>query len=593
MWIDDPALPAAPHLVGDTAEEALSAAVTEFGGRLHSVRSTEVQYRPGKDLVVRYGATVGWGDDAPHSETMFASTTVHGIPHGTVAVEATDEDGTSLSVGVWRWPYDPALVGLAEAVTPVHLAQHVAGLIAEPFEVRVRAFRPTERAVVQVTGADRADVFVKVLPPDTLLSIVERHEALHAAGVPVPQVLRVDPGVGLLVMTALRGTTLREHLTSGGAPWPASVAFERVFADFAATSLRTAPPVRSRASTALGHVRMLAAVAPELAERLDDLAPAFAALSDRAAGRSGPVIHGDLYDAQVVTDGSRITGVLDIDDAGPGDPIDDRATVIGFLMVKALHAGSCRRPLMRYAAHLRRGFSAHADESDLDLATAAVIVGLATGPFRTQRAEWRAEILPPPRARTASRRDAGPSVHIEDSCKPNRKEAVMPRLDWRIAAVSGAAIGTGLGGFVAVRADDSEPNPSEVQLQPSERQVRALSSPVSIPAARQPADPQSVRAPNRDRGARAERADARRAAAEERRGARRTAAAAASPVSPISVVSPASPDSPAPVPPPAPAPPAPDSPASPPSPAPAPAPDSPASPNSPASPSSPGSGGSS
>ena len=48
--------------------------------------------------------------------------------------------------------------------------------------------------------------------------------------------------------------------------------------------------------------------------------------------------------------------------------------------------------LMRYAAHLRRGFHAHADESELDLATAAVVVGLATGPFRTQRADWRADV---------------------------------------------------------------------------------------------------------------------------------------------------------------------------------------------------------
>jgi hypothetical protein len=393
MAIDDPALPAAPHLVGDGAIPALAAAIDAHGGRLERVRPCEVQYRPGRDLVVRYDATVTWGSSREsRGETLLASTTHHGIPAGTVPIEATDDSGRTISIGVWKWPFDPVLVGLTSAVTPAVLGRVLGPLTMTPVSVRVRAYRPTERAVVQVSGADGADLFVKVLPPDTVAPVVERHRRLHAAGVPVPGVLAVDEELGLVVLSALRGRTMREQLTSHVGPWPTSTAFSEVFAGFARAELTEAGPVRSRASMALGHARMLRAVAPELGDQLDPFDDPFRLLAGRSEDRTGPTIHGDLYDAQVFSHGSRITGVLDVDDAGPGDPVDDRATVLGFLLAKAIYAGAEQAPLVRYVQTLRRGFRLDVDPDDLDQATAAVLVGLATGPFRSQRDGWRGDV---------------------------------------------------------------------------------------------------------------------------------------------------------------------------------------------------------
>jgi hypothetical protein len=93
--------------------------------------------------------------------------------------------------------------------------------------------------------------------------------------------------------------------------------------------------------------------------------------------------------------GASITGVLDVDDAGPGDPLDDRATVVAHLLARMmdrdLDAGR-RRATGAYAMHLRRSFADSADPVDLDLVTAGALVGLATGPFRVQQHGWRHDV---------------------------------------------------------------------------------------------------------------------------------------------------------------------------------------------------------
>ena len=84
-------------------------------------------------------------------------------------------------------------------------------------------------------------------------------------------------------------------------------------------------------ATRIGHAELLARVLPEQRDRLQTLTTAIAAAEQRRV--DAWAVHGDLYEAQLVTavDSPRIVGVLDLDDAGPGDPIDDRATVLAHL----------------------------------------------------------------------------------------------------------------------------------------------------------------------------------------------------------------------------------------------------------------------
>jgi hypothetical protein len=72
--------------------------------------------------------------------------------------------------------------------------------------------------------------------------------------------------------------------------------------------------------------------------------------------------------------------------------MDDRATVLSHLISRAIDSrGDTRRRLAAYARSLRRSFADRLDadqREDLDLVTAAALIGLATNPFRTQRQRW-------------------------------------------------------------------------------------------------------------------------------------------------------------------------------------------------------------
>jgi aminoglycoside phosphotransferase len=388
--IDDRVLPAAAHLTGDAALEVLAPAVTAAGGRLVACRPVHVQYRPGSDLVVRYTATVVGGDGRERGETLLAATTVHGPPPGTLPIEAELPDGSILRVGVWRWPFDPVLPALEEAVTPSRLGRRLAGTTGHPPRLEVVAYRPTERAVVRIETDDGRRLYVKVVRPAIAADLVERHRRLLDAGLPVPTVIADDAGTGLIVMAELAGPTLRDLIKSGIHPWPAPAEFLDLRRRLAGAVLPSVAPVRSRTGDAAAHAAMLATVLPERAARLTDLSAAFEALRPESDARPRAIIHGDLHEGQLVVDGSgRFSGLLDIDDVGPGDPLDDLATSLAHLRFRASTTAGGDAELDRYTGGLRQAYAAEVDARQLDATTAAVIVGLATGPFRIQQDGWR------------------------------------------------------------------------------------------------------------------------------------------------------------------------------------------------------------
>jgi aminoglycoside phosphotransferase (APT) family kinase protein len=391
----DDALPAAVHLTGSDARAVIETAVRAAGGGLHACRPSHVQYRPGSDLVVRYEAQVSWGDRPPVHETLLAATTRHGPPPGTLPVVA-DADGRTLEVGVWRWPFDPRLAALADLVTADSAAARLAELVEPPLSLEVVAYRPTERCVVRVTGSCGTTIYVKVVDPAAATALVERHRRLRAAGLPVPEIIGGDIDAGWVAMAELRGDTLRLRLKAHQPGWPAAEEYLELVDRLRGVALADVTPVTPRTVDALGHAAMLAVVLPEQQPRLERLRLGLADAAASAAGRVGPTVHGDLYEAQVIVDGGRITGLLDIDDAGAGDPVDDLATVLGHLRYRqqTITERRHRDAVRGYADGLRRGFvrSGGVDAATLDAVTAGVLVGLATGPFRIQQHNWRHEV---------------------------------------------------------------------------------------------------------------------------------------------------------------------------------------------------------
>ena len=109
---------------------------------------------------------------------------------------------------------------------------------------------------------------------------------------------------------------------------------------------------------------------------------------------AGPVVttHGDLHEAQLLVEGSRVVGVLDVDGAGPGRRVDDLATLLGHLVALGDAVPRRRAAIDRWRGRLQPAFECAVDPVDLRRTTAAALVGLATGPFRVQAPAWRQQV---------------------------------------------------------------------------------------------------------------------------------------------------------------------------------------------------------
>jgi hypothetical protein len=200
-------------------------------------------------------------------------------------------------------------------------------------------------------------------------------------------------------MEELTGDTLRVRIKSGRLPWPRPAEYGRLLGVLRQVELPGATPVPTRTKDGVGHAAMLATVLPDQAARLARMTATLTPAIERAAARSGATVHGDLYEAQLVVDDHGITGLIDIDDAGPGDPVDDLASMLGHLRYRETTArdATSRRQLGGYADALRREFltmigELGVDPVELDVVTGAVLVGLATGPFRVQQRGWRHDV---------------------------------------------------------------------------------------------------------------------------------------------------------------------------------------------------------
>jgi hypothetical protein len=354
-------------LSGPDAGELLAAVLGPAGGRPLDWTVTQVDL---DHTTVSYAARVAWPDGSVSDETLGA--TAGRVPDGVARLT----DGRT-EVGMWRFPFDPDLPGLAAACDPVRMGRLAAQLgLGDRVRLAVRTYRPRRRAVVELTAAI-GTVFVKVLRPDRVAHVHDVH--LRAAGAPVPAPLGWTPG-GLLVLSALPGRTLRAALLAGDA----DLAADGVVAvlDALPAALATGSVRRTWGQKAGHYAEAVAAIAPALARRARAVA---AAVDHREPEGPHVPVHGDFYEAQLMVDAGRVTGLLDIDTAGRGERLDDAACLLAHLDVLAqLHPG-----LKHPGAALRARFERELDPAALARRTAAVVLSLATGPHRVADPAWR------------------------------------------------------------------------------------------------------------------------------------------------------------------------------------------------------------
>lgn len=396
-------------LTGPGAGGLLRSAVGNSGGVLHSWQLDHVDHRPGRSTKALYRTMVAWpeldGPQAPAREELFGASAHIGEREKNLYVAEqtlvmTDGD---INVRVWRYPHDPWLPMLPLVCYPdvVGRTLHDLGVTlgpdpTTPIAIDVVSYRPGRRAVLRASQDGHA-VFLKVMQPHRSEEIVDRHQRLLAAGVPVPAVIAHHNG--LVVLEELPGRPLaRAVIDEGVAACTAEdlvALLDRLPASMYTVQLR--PPWTDSVDFYAGIV---SSSVPALGPRLDALVrtirDGLAALEQRLDMRPHDVVHGDFYEAQVFVAGGKVVGVLDIDTVGPGRRADDLACLLAHLSVLADYgnAGRIDRAMQERVEEAIRTwhttFSDRVDPTELALRSAGVVLSLATGPHRQQEASWEA-----------------------------------------------------------------------------------------------------------------------------------------------------------------------------------------------------------
>ncbi|MHA7859807.1 phosphotransferase [Tessaracoccus sp. Y36] len=381
-------------LTGPRVEPLLRAAVEHQGGNLVSWSLDHVDAAPEHSTTATYLAQIRW----PHGER----TELLGVSARTGELSASDAraeifDDGSRRVAVWLYPNDPDLLGLPTAAFPEKMAEalNAGGVLARPvtggqLSLSMIGYRPRRRAVVKVVVNDPHVVFyVKVLRERLFADVLAKHTMLRDAGIPAPEVALATPD-HLLVTRELPGMALARALFEPGDPCTAEdlIGILDAMPPAVARLERRAPWAE-----AVGHYsRMVSATLPdagdELAWMTDEITKRLALFppGDEAT-------HGDFHEGQLRVSEGRIVGMLDVDTIGPGRRADDLACLIGHLStiqrMNPEQEGKVRDLLARWVPV----FDRRVDPVELRLRAAAVIISLATGPYRSQEVDWRQQTL--------------------------------------------------------------------------------------------------------------------------------------------------------------------------------------------------------
>lgn len=270
------------------------------------------------------GSVTGFTVTADPPVVAYVDTSLHRVPQETGMVLEGE-------ARVWIHPADPHLPALAPAAFG-HAAEVLLGRLGIGVEgmPEIVGYRPGRRAVLRVATATGA-VWVKVVRPRRIDRIVQAHTALRDRGLPVPAVRGWSPD-GLLVLDDAPGVPATD---GGWQPEPLLDELDRLRARLATADLGWEARTSLAARLPWYRERLVAA-RRDRADIVDAIAQVAGA--GAAADHSVQTIHGDLHLGQLFLgdDLTTVTGLIDVDTAGAGNPADDAAAFIAHAIASAV-----------------------------------------------------------------------------------------------------------------------------------------------------------------------------------------------------------------------------------------------------------------
>lgn len=311
----------------------LDATAEAVGHTLQGYRALQEQVY-GDGIIRSFDLQLQGPDGEQVSQVVYVETSPGGEPRDGILVfrdETTDDE-----VAVWLYPTDPELPALPTAVFPhaVSVVLQRMGVDDEGLQLALNAYRPGKRAVVRARSESTV-VWLKVLRPKMVEQLTETYRLWAEWGLPVPGIVGWAEE-GLVAFTELGEVPATKMVPDLGESF--LDALEELLSDIA----RIPSPNTARASLVTKrrwYARKASEKHPELSPQITTIRERIDTLMEGITQPADVTIHGDMHLAQLFVaqhDPSRITGVLDIDTAGLGDPADDAAALYAHLIVSEL-----------------------------------------------------------------------------------------------------------------------------------------------------------------------------------------------------------------------------------------------------------------
>lgn len=373
----------------------LQLALETAGLRLTDWKLVQTHHRPNAGVTAIYQTE--HINSAGETGTDYVCATTGKVPETTTpvvrlsappAVELT-QSGEQPELTLWRHPLDPLLPGLAWACDSAAVAEAVFGKPGADVQLRTVSYRPLRRAVIAATF-EGEEAFLKVVRSGRANMMYRRHRMLTDADIPAPEPY-APPQHDVVALRKVIGTPLAQDLMDNGAMALAPQTLIDLLRRIPAEAMEL-PARPSWASRSRDYARAAVAALPAERGRIMDVAARIMGLLPSTD--PGPVVpsHGDFYEANLLVDGGKVTGVLDVDAVGPGLLVDDLACFIGHLAV--LPAVDSR--YVRVPAAMQRfleGFDTAVDPAGLRIRAAGVALSLIAGAKRNGDDDWYGDAL--------------------------------------------------------------------------------------------------------------------------------------------------------------------------------------------------------
>ncbi|USR79110.1 aminoglycoside phosphotransferase family protein [Arcanobacterium pinnipediorum] len=384
-------------LTSAEASQMLSVALAHRGV-VRSWNVHAIHHRPGAGVSVGYSVVLDEDLGAgawKRRDTYIVATSGKIDEERLIDVEGRTLSWQDVRVHVWEHPYDPQLPALERACDQ----QLVQEWMGEEVDIELVSYRPTRRAVVKILPhRSEHPIFGKVVEPRQVSGVVSRMQMLERAGVPAPRLVRFDEQ-GLVVSSALPGMPLNKVYAS---VVPENLARMRTVLDSLAQTLDSLPlvslglPARPAWADRCEHYAQAAAIAlPEHEQRATRLAHQIREILSSAD--MGPVqpTHGDFYEANIFIDprSGQVSGILDVDNLGPGYRVHDWGCLLGHMSVLGGLAPKTYQHIDQLLADWTGRIACRVEPEVLGACAAGVVLSLVSGARRSRRKNWQAQAL--------------------------------------------------------------------------------------------------------------------------------------------------------------------------------------------------------